>query len=367
MPNGYWIDKLGLMVRPFDLRDLALIRRLGERGIPLHTVSALAENFHPLRGAIMNMLIGGEFPTFVWKKNAGEKAGFIQLRLGHGKQAYLLHISPRCDSVPESGSMESGSITVNQDCAIWLDLLDEAVAYVGQYGIHHIIAEVDELSPELLILRRAGFAVYTRQDIWAIKPSSFQSRNLPALELVRRHMSDDWDIQLLYANTVPRLVQLVEPMPPIDEGENWVIRDRGNIAAAVHFHKGAVATWLRFFIHPDAEAEAEAIVIAALRVAFATEPEIVYCCVRRYESWLPSALDQCGFSIFGSQAVMVRHTVHPLPRMMADKAIALEGKGISAPSTFVRGSEPFVMKEEDEAFTGINGSKTVTRRLTHTS
>jgi hypothetical protein len=355
------------MVRPFDLRDLALIRRLGERGIPLHTVSALAENFHPLRGAIMNMLVGGEFPTFVWKKDSGEKVGFIQLRLGHGQQAYLLYISPRCDSIPEPGSVESGSILTNQDCAIWLDLLDGAVAQMGQRGIHHVIAEVDELSPELLILRRAGFAVYTRQDIWAIKPTSFRSQYMPELELVRRHMSDDWDIQLLYANTVPRLVQLVEPMPPINEGENWVIRDRGNMAAAVHFHKGAVATWLRFFIHPDAEAEAEAIVTAALQVAFTAEPEVVYCCVRRYESWLPSALDQCGFSIFGSQAVMVRHTVHPMPRMMADTAIALEGQGISAPSTFVRGYEPMVMKGEDEAFTGINGSKTVTRRLTHPS
>ena len=36
--------------------------------------------------------------------------------------------------------------------------------------------------------------------------------------------SDDWDIQLLYANTAPRLVQLVEPLPPTDERQGLGIK-----------------------------------------------------------------------------------------------------------------------------------------------
>ena len=85
------------MVRPFDLRDLALLRRTGERGVSLHAVSALVENFHPLRSAIVSMLMGGEFPTFVWKPDNGENAGFIQLRIpASATQAYVLYISPRC-------------------------------------------------------------------------------------------------------------------------------------------------------------------------------------------------------------------------------------------------------------------------------
>ncbi len=43
-----------------------------------------------------------------------------------------------------------------------------------------------------------------------------------------RQTSDDWDIQLFYANTVPRLVQLVEPVPPLDKGNTWVLRDERN-------------------------------------------------------------------------------------------------------------------------------------------
>ena len=81
---------------------------------------------------------------------------------------------------------------------------------------------------------------------------------------------------------------------------------------------------------------ADEIVAAALEMAFEREPERVYCCVRRYESWLPNALARSGFSVAASQAVMVRHTVHYLPRAMPEAAVALEGQRISASSPLVR-------------------------------
>lgn len=331
-----------IMVRPFDLRDLALIRRMGERGVSLHTVSALVENFHPLRSAIVSMLIGGEFPTFVWKPDNGESAGFIQLRIHAGAtQAYLLYVSPRCrQSDSSAGAMHIEAIDETalrgEDCAIWHALIDEAVAGVGPRGIHHIIAEVDEHSAELQVLRRAGFAIYTRQDIWAVRAADYKQQSLSNLQLTRRSVADEWDIQLLYANTVPRLVQVVEPMPTNGDGEGWVFREGGELSAFVNVRRGAIATWLRFFIHPEAEPEAADIVAAALEVTFANEPELVYCCVRRYESWLPSALERSGFGLVGSQAVMVRHIVHHAPRPVPDAAVALEGQRISASSPMVR-------------------------------
>ena len=330
------------MVRPFDLRDLALVRRLGERGVPLHTVSALVENIHPLRGAIMSMLIGGEFPTFVWKPDNGEQSGFIQLRIPNGaSQAYVLYISPRCLPDDQNGEYNGANGTGDAilripDCSIWLALLDEAVAGAGSRGVNHIIAEVDESSAELQVLRRSGFAVYTRQDIWAVRADDYHPQGHGTGQLTRRTTVDEWDIQLLYANTVPRLVQLVEPVPLNGEGDGWVMRYGNELAAFVHIRKGPIATWLRFFIHPDAESEAEAIVAAALEVTFSREPELVYCCVRRYESWLPSALERSGFKVCGSQAVMVRHTVHQIPRAVPETAVAIEGQRISASSPMIR-------------------------------
>lgn len=323
------------MVRPFDLRDLALIRRLGERGISLHTASALAENFHPLRSAIMSMLAGGEYPTFVWKPDNGEQAGFIQLRVPNGSaQAQVVYISPRCE--PPKGASRGEASPRTADCSLWLALIDEAVAGIGARGIHHVIAEVDEHSDELPILRRAGFAIYTRQDIWSVGAGQYKPLDNGGYRLTRRAAADEWDIQLLYANTVPRLVQLVEPLPPPGEGEGWVLREDGELSAFVSIRKGTVATWLRFFIHPEAEGEADQIVAAALDVAFAQEPNQVYCCVRRYEGWLLGALERGGFSVLGSQAVMVRYIAHHAPRVAPEAAVAIEGQRISASSPIVR-------------------------------
>jgi len=188
------------MVRPFDLRDLALIRRLGELGVSLHTVSALVENVHPLRGALISMLVGGEFPTFVWKPDNGERGGFLQLRVSSsGPQAFVLYISPRYD--PPAGAngeynpLEAGH-RHGPDGAVWLALLDEAVAEIGRRGIHHLIAETDEHGPELAVLRRSGFAVYTRQDIWNVAAADYRPQGAAARKLQRRHADDDWDIQL---------------------------------------------------------------------------------------------------------------------------------------------------------------------------
>lgn len=328
------------MVRPFDLRDLALIRRLGERGVSLHTVSALVENVHPLRGALISMLVGGEFPTFVWKPDNGERGGFLQLRVSSsGPQAFVLYISPRYDPLVgtngEYNPLDAGH-RHSPDGAVWLALLDEAVAEIGRRGIHHLIAETDEHGPELAVLRRSGFAVYTRQDIWNVAAADYRPQGAAARKLQRRHADDDWDIQLLYANTVPRLVQLVEPPPPQGESDNWVLRLGDELAAFVTLRQGPTAVWLRFFIHPDAESEADEIVAAALEVAFEREPEQVYCCVRRYESWLPNALTRSGFNVCASQAVMVRHTVHYLPRTAPEAAVALDGQRIPVSSPMIR-------------------------------
>lgn len=332
------------MVRPFDLRDLALIRRLGERGVSLHTVSALVENVHPLRGALISMLVGGEFPTFVWKPDNGERGGFLQLRVSNsGPQAFVLYISPRHDyPAGVANGIANGDHAADlapyhsPEGAVWLALLDEAVAEIGRRGIHHLIAETDEHGPELPILRRSGFAVYTRQDIWSVTAADYRPQGAAARKLQRRHAEDDWDIQLLYANTVPRLVQLVEPPPSVSEGDNWVLRLGDELAAFVTLRQGPTAGWLRFFIHPDAESEADEIVAAALEVAFEREPEQVYCCVRRYESWLPNALTRSGFSVRASQAVMVRHTVHYLPRVAPEAAVALDGQRIPVSSPMIR-------------------------------
>jgi hypothetical protein len=273
--------KLLEMVRPFTLRDLALVRRLSEQGLSLHAESALADNLQPLRGALFGMVARSESPTLIWKSEDGERAGFIQILLEEDRQhAHILYLSP---DLSQDSAKSPGSDVGNDNESVWLSLLDQAVSVVGKYGVHSLVAEVDENGPELPILRRAGFAVYARQDIWTLdSDAAVIGRTDETQNLRPRLEKDDWDIQLLYANTVPRLVQLVEPMPPIAAGSTWIQRDDKNeLAAFVHIHEGSVATWMRFFIHPSAESDSANILKAALLVKKPNQSRPVYLCLRR--------------------------------------------------------------------------------------
>ena len=83
------------MVRPFTLRDLALVRRLSEQGVSLHAESALADNLQPLRGALLNMVARSDYPTLIWKSKDRDRAGFIQLLLEADRQhAHIQFLSP---------------------------------------------------------------------------------------------------------------------------------------------------------------------------------------------------------------------------------------------------------------------------------
>ena len=331
------------MIRPFNLRDLPLVHRLSELGVSLHTESALTKNLHPTRGALFS-LVGGDFPTYVWKADKNGLAGFIQLFLEEESvHAHILYLSSTSDGhiAAEQNGTAAGTegngerpYQVNENA--WLPLLDQAVIEAGQRGIHSLVAEVDEVSDELPVLRRAGFVVYTRQDVWVLLPGEVIKPEKEITILRSRQAEDDWDIQLLYANTVPRLVQLVEPMPPLHDGTGWVLHEENELAAFVHIHAGPLATWMRLFIHPSAEAQAEQIVTAVVRQNPSIAGKPIYCCVRRYQSWIQNALERSGFTLWGSQAVMVKHIVQKATRPLTDLSTALETQGITPTAPLIR-------------------------------
>jgi len=327
------------MIRPFQLRDLALVHRLSEQGISLHTESALTKNVYPIRGALIS-LVGGDFPTYVWKAEKNEQAGFIQLHLeGESHHGHILYLSCSSQLDPQESIETKGqpngryshTSSPETEESAWLPLLDQAVIETGRRGLHNLVAEVDETGKELPLLRRAGFVVYTRQDIWVIQETDRKERDK---FLTPRRAVDDWDIQLLYANTVPRLVQLVEPTPPIYDGEGWVLREENELTAFVHIHDGPVATWMRLYIHPNAEAQIDDIIQSALQLKTPDPTHPVYCCVRRYQSWVQNALERKGFSLWGSQAVMVKHTVHYLPKPTPEMATVVDGQRVTPTTPF---------------------------------
>lgn len=299
------------MIRTFTLRDIPLVHRLSEQGLVFHTESALTRAVHPLREALVNMILGGQFPTYIWKEDGGEAVGVAQLRQDEDEShAHIIFLG-----------LQNSQPNV-PDEVLWLPFLEQLIAEAGQQGIHSLIAEVSEEGEELPVLRKAGFAVYTRQDIWALHQFEAKEQyRVPDLEPAAA--VDQWDIHLLYANIVPRLIQLVEPIPP-DYEQIWVLHVADELAAFVHFNDGPAGSWLRLFIRPNAQQLTEQVVVAALRHHPPRPEHPVYCVVRRYQSWMQAPLERLGFTHNGSQALMVRHTVNHTRKLVSSVESGLQ-------------------------------------------
>jgi hypothetical protein len=274
------------------------------------------------------MLVGGSSTTYIWKSKNPDAAAFVQLNLEEGQpNAHLASIGV---GVTEGEPDDQGE----SDEDIWLPLLDQLVVVAGQRGVHNLIAEAAEDGPELQVLRRAGFVVYTRQDIWI---NDRLDPNGSSGQLVERQAIDDWDISVLYSSIVPGMIQSVEPGPPLDTGQNWVLREDGELTAYVHVSSGPVANWMKLFIHPNARTRPKNIIEAALQAQSPTAEHPVYCCVRRYQSWLLSALETAGFRPWGSQAVMVKHIVQHIESPAPVAKNVIEPKAVPGSTTIIQG------------------------------
>lgn len=316
------------MIKLFQLRDLPLVIRLGEQGVILEAEAALTRSPHPVRNALANMIVGGHYATYVWRSDQGPDSAFVQIYLEQGSNSARL----ACLGAAPSADPKIAESHVNED--IWLPLLDELVAMAGRFGAHNLLAEASETGPELPVLRRSNFFVYTRQDIW----TTDQSPDGEIVEGLRpRRSADDWDIQVLHSNTVPRLIQTVETDPRLDHGQNWVLREDGELVAFIHLNKGRAATWMRLLIHPNAHSKPREIIKAAVRIVSPSSKNTLYCCVRRYQSWLQDPLAQAGFNYWGSQAVMVRHIAQPVVKQAPVAQGVLDVQAVPGSSTLVQG------------------------------
>jgi hypothetical protein len=154
-----------------------------------------------------------------------------------------------------------------------------------------------------------------------------------------------WDVNLLYANTAPRLLQLIEPPPgPQDDGRRrgYVLEDvqRRELIGYLEVMPGPAGLWLKGWLHPDAEERAGELVAGAVQLARAVSRSPqgehacpVYWCVRRYQDWLRGPLSGGGFHEWGSQVVMVRHTVARVQSLATEyeSAAALERANMIVP------------------------------------
>jgi hypothetical protein len=179
-------------------------------------------------------------------------------------------------------------------------LLDHLVTQAGEWGAFHLLAEVDEDSPAYRLLRQAGFTMYAWQRIWKLPASD------PADEkdLWRPVVETDWPaVQSLYGQIVPALLHPVEALPRQVMG--LVCRPEGNLQAYVVVNSGSKGIWIQPFVPPESDCISEQ--LAGLTYAMSGgRNRPIYVCVRSYQAWLESVLEDLGAQAGPRQAVMVR-------------------------------------------------------------
>jgi hypothetical protein len=316
-----------MTVRPFDWRDLPALHRhrnqvlfldsmrlltQGQRLIP---AGALFSYFAPATGIFTYRCTGGG------NSNGGNTPGAQTTLLGQ-----VVHpagaTSARLSFIAPVSALDTNSLP---------ELLELITTEIGERGGYHLLAEVDELDPSFENMRRAGFGVYARQRIW-------QLTGIPTGERVstlwRAGTSRDClHVRALYNDLVPGLVQQVEP-PPANRPRGLVCFENNDLLAYIEIRYGPRGIWMQPFIHPDAEKVTARLVDLMLNLPY-RRARPVYLCVRSYQSWLESAIEELGAEAGPRQAVMVKRLALPQKVLRPYVLPALEGgrPEVSAPIT----------------------------------
>jgi hypothetical protein len=229
-----------------------------------------------------------------------------QLRHARGDQhAHVAYLAP---------SLEHGA-----DESLWMAALDALAQVAGERGAADIIAEVEEDSASVAVLRRCNFAVYARQTIWHRPPSDLPAHSS---DLRRARPVDEFGMMALYGALVPGLMQQVET-PPTATDQQYVLDGRAGTEGMVTACLGLQGVLIEVYLHPSAHERAVEVVAGALAHLRAhTRP--AFCRMRRYEVWPSDALTALGFEPVSEQVVMVRHTAVRVPRRVVGKLRTVE-------------------------------------------
>lgn len=300
---------LSLEARPFMPYDLPLVRRLAAQGVSFDSEMTLTHGaLSSLSSTLLSALFfsEGSSPIFILREGEAEYAAGFRHKSGE-QHARIGFIAPGLDQ------------PFGEEA--WSALIDAMVWAAGKRGAHTLNAEVDELSPAFAVLRRCGFALYARQDLWLRPPAPLPDADAALLRPANEE--DAFAVNTLYANVVPRMV-LQADAPPAP-GHGLVYEERGRVVAFVSVTEGRNGIYLQPFLHPEMDHHAGALHAAALARLPRAERLPVYICVRRYQDWLRVPLLDMGFEPYMSQAVMVKHTVARVEHPALSTAPSLAG------------------------------------------
>jgi hypothetical protein len=292
--------------------------------------TALTRGVNPLEGAVWGVRpladLGLGNPTFVLRHadaEAPEGCYIGQFRHRPGDEhAHIVFAAPSLDADAAAPDDQN-----------WGRLFEAMTAAAGVRGAFTLNAEVAETGNAFLALRQAGFAVYTRQEIWRREPAPLAPDMAEKQQLLRLCQPNDLDavgISSLYHAVVPRMVRSADPSP--DTRHGLVYTYKGRILGYLNAQEGKNGVFVQSIIAPEVGGpEIEDMLCGVLCYLPHAHKLPVYFNVRRYQSWLGGALPKLGFAPYMTQAVMVRHTVRRIESVAYKAAPALDGVALALP------------------------------------
>ncbi len=278
-------------IRPFGLRDLPLLPRYRNSGLFLDSTRILIHGPSMVPMGALISFIGPGLRIFTYYcENSSDPARPIIGQVTYSSAAPYARLS---FMAPED-ALEQPELTA---------LTEYIVSQVGQLGVYHILADVDESNPVFQLLRRSGFAIYARQRIWRLAAEPSGDINTSPWRACRP--GDAIGVHSLFCNVVPGLVQQVEPLPKKDL-KGVVYYQNGELFAYVELKYGRKGIWVQPFVHPDAQGFDRHLANLLNDLPNRRERPL-YICIRSYQSWLEAAVETMGAQPGPQQAVLVRH------------------------------------------------------------
>lgn len=271
-----------MLVRPLDVLDLPLLSRYRRDMLSLDSARILTRG-NPLSAMALLSYLDPRHHiyTAVASENGSSLMGQVTL---HEEET-----SARMTFLAPAENLDG----------LTLPLLEHLVTQVGEWGAFHLLAEVDEDSPAFRLLRQAGFAMYAWQRIWKL-PASDPSDNK---DIWRQASETDWPaIQSLYGQIVPALLHPVEALPKQKLG---LVCSEGNLQAYVAVNSGPKGIWIQPIVPPDSDCVSGQLA-GLINAVPDWHDRHIYVCVRSYQAWLESVLEDLGGQASPRQAVMVK-------------------------------------------------------------
>jgi hypothetical protein len=268
-----------MIVRPLDLLDISHLARYRSNVLSLYSARILTRG-NPLGAmAMFSYLDPRRYIYTAIASNAGDSLMGQVILNTNETSARLTFMAP----------LEN----IN---GLTLALLDHLTMQAGTWRAFHLLAEVDENSPVFRSLRQSGFSVYAWQRIWKL-PKKDENSDTGGWRPVNEI---DWPaVQSLHTQIVPPLIQPVDTLPK--QASGLVCRSKEQLQAYVSVYRGPRGVWFQPLVPPDCECSPERLAGLSSR---GNRP--VYVCVRSYQAWLESALEDLGAEAGMRQAVMVK-------------------------------------------------------------